>query len=300
MRILVTGGTGFVGKSLIPVLLAEGHEVVAIGRTRRLDDVPHPGLVQVSADTTHPGDWQGALKDVDAVVNMAGVSIFGRWNAAYKRQLADSRILTTRHVVEGLRGSSCATLISTSAVGFYGDRKNDILEETEPGGRDFLARLSQDWESEARKAEEIGIRTSVCRFGVVMGGGGGALEQMIRPFKLFTGGPIGNGKQWFSWIHMTDLLEAIRFLLERSDIHGVFNFCAPNPLRNQEVAEILGKLLHRPAILPTPAFALRLALGEFADTLLASHRVVPTALLRHGFRFRFPDLESALADLLRN
>jgi hypothetical protein len=298
MKICIAGGTGFVGKSLVPLLLSEGHQVIIIGRRHPQNSDKHPNITVLSADTTQPGIWQKALQDVDAVINLAGASIFNRWTESYKQKLHDSRIQTTRHIVEGLRGSACATLISASAVGFYGDRRDDILDEAEPGGHDFLARLSHDWESEALKAGSIGIRTSVCRFGVILGRDGGALEQMVRPFKLFAGGPMGSGQQWFSWIHMSDLTAGIRFILRDSTLSGPVNLCAPNPVRNKELAGILGQVMKRPAFFPAPAFALKLVLGEFASSLLASQRVIPSVLLRHGFRFTFPNMEAALKDLI--
>jgi uncharacterized protein len=296
MKILITGGTGFVGSYLTRQLLQDGHEVTVIGRSS-VPAVSSGGFHAISADTTQKGSWQHALKDVDAVINLAGMSIFQRWTRAYKQQIYDSRILTTRHVVEGMTGERPQILISTSAVGYYGSRGDDILTEAEPCGRDFLSRLGKDWEHEAFAAEKKNVRVVAARFGVVMGRSGGALKQMITPFKWGVGGPMGSGRQWFSWIHIADLLAGLMFMLENATIQGAVNLCSPNPVTSGELARTLGAVLGRPAVLPAPSFALRLILGEFAETLLASQRVIPEKLIASGFVFRFPELKDALTDL---
>ncbi|MBI5590481.1 MAG: TIGR01777 family protein [Deltaproteobacteria bacterium] len=299
MKILITGGTGFVGTFLTKQLLQNEHEVTVIGRS----SVPgvQPGHFHaISADTTRKGLWQDALKDVDAVINLAGMSIFHRWTPAYKRQIYDSRILTTRHVVEGMSGDRLQTLISTSAVGYYGSRGDDILSEAEPCGRDFLSQVGKDWEHEAFEAEKKNIRVVATRFGVVLGRSGGALKQMITPFKWFAGGPMGSGRQWFSWIHMSDLMAGMMYILENAKIQGPVNLCSPAPVTSGELARTLGAVLGRPAVIPAPSIALRLILGEFAETLLASQRAVPKKLLASGFVFRFPDLKGALTDLCQS
>ena len=296
MKFLITGGTGFVGSFLTKQLLQDEHEVTVIGRSSAL--LSRPGRFHaISADTTQKGSWQHALKDVDAVINLAGMSIFQRWTRAYKQQIYDSRILTTRHVVEGMTGERPQILISTSAVGYYGSRGDDILTEAEPCGRDFLSRLGKDWEHEAFEAEKKNVRVVVARFGVVMGRSGGALKQMITPFKWGVGGPMGSGRQWFSWIHIADLLAGLMFMLENATIQGAVNLCSPKPVTSGELARTLGAVLGRPAVLPAPSFALRLILGEFAETLLASQRVIPEKLIASGFVFNFPELKDALTDL---
>jgi len=236
---------------------------------------------------------------LDAVINLAGTSIFQRWTPASKQQIYDSRILTTRHVVEGLTADRPQTLISTSAVGHYGSRGGDILSESEPCGKDFLSRVGNDWEYEAFEAEKKNVRVVAARFGVVLGRSGGALKQMITPFKWFAGGPMGNGRQWFSWIHIDDLIAGLMFMLENAKVQGPVNLCSPAPVTSGELARTLGAVLGRPAVIPAPSFALRLILGEFADTLLASQRAIPEKLLASGFVFRFPDLKDALTDLCR-
>ena len=299
MKFLITGGTGFVGSFLTQQLLQNDHEVTVIGRSSA--PVIYSGHFHaISADTTRKGSWQDALKDADAVINLAGVSIFKRWTPAYKQQIYDSRILTTRHVVEGMPGDRPQTLISTSAVGYYGSRGDDILSEAEPCGRDFLSRVGKDWEHEAFEAEKKSIRVVAARFGVVLGRSGGALKQMQTPFKWFVGGPMGSGRQWFSWIHISDLMAGLMFMLENPKIQGPVNLCSPAPVTSGELARTLGAVLGRPAVIPAPSFALRLILGEFADTLLASQRAIPEKLLASGFVFRFSDLKDALTDLCQS
>jgi uncharacterized protein (TIGR01777 family) len=196
-----------------------------------------------------------------------------------------------------LTGDRPQTLISTSAVGYYGSRGDDILTEAEPSGTDFLSRVGRDWEHEAFEAEKKNVRVVAARFGVVLGRSGGALKQMITPFKWCVGGPMGSGRQWFSWIHIADLAAGLMFVLENAKIQGPVNLCSPAPVTSGELARTLGAVLGRPAVIPAPSMALRLILGEFADTLLASQRAVPEKLLASGFGFRFPALKDALTDL---
>jgi uncharacterized protein (TIGR01777 family) len=296
MKLLITGGTGFVGTFLTQHLLNSGHDVTVVVRSR-VPVVRSDRLHVVSGDTTRKGSWQDAIKDVDGVINLAGTSIFHRWSSAYKQQIYDSRILTTRHVVEGMTGERPQTLISTSAVGYYGSRGDDILTESEPCGRDFLSQVGRDWENEAFQAEKKHARVVTARFGVVLGRSGGALQQMITPFKLFVGGPMGNGKQWFSWIHILDLVAGILFMIETETLRGPVNLCSPMPVTSGELAKTLGSVLGRPAVIPTPSLALRLAFGEFAESLLSSQRAVPQKLIEAGFVFQFSELKTALTDL---
>ncbi len=297
MKIVIAGASGFVGSALTRLLLEAGHRVTGLGTSRA-----HPleGTARFTwriADTTRSGDWQTAVGDADAVVNLAGRTIFKRWSRAYKAQLVDSRILTTRNIVRAMTGENQA-LISTSAVGYYGSREEQTLTEISPPGTDFLARLSVDWEKAALDVEKRGIRVAIMRFGVVLDAGGGALAQMLPAFRMFAGGPLGRGRQWFSWIHMADLLSAVQFLLEREDAHGPYNFCAPGAVRQKDFARALGRVLGRPAVVPAPSLALRLMMGEMAGVLLASQRARPDRLIADGFTFRFADVGSALADLV--
>ena len=297
MNITVAGASGFVGKALTRRLLENGHTVTGLGTSRNHPLQTMPNFTWIRADTTRPGVWQAAVETADAVVNLAGRTIFKRWTRAYKSRIADSRLETTNNIVSAMTGSN-QTLISTSAVGYYGDRGDETLTEASSPGEDFLARLAVDWEQQALAGEQRGVRVAVLRFGVVLGAGGGALAQMLPAFRSFAGGPIGSGRQWFAWIHVADLLDAIQFLLENDQTRGPYNACSPGIVRQRDFARGLGKVLSRPALVPVPSLALRLMLGEMAGVLLASQRVRPERLLEDGFSFRFADIESALADLV--
>jgi uncharacterized protein (TIGR01777 family) len=279
------------------MLLDGGHLVTGLGTSAShpLQSAEH--FTWVSADTTLAGTWQAAVSQADAVVNLAGRTILKRWSRAHKAQIVDSRMLTTRNVVSAMRGED-KILISTSAVGYYGNRGDEVLGESSTPGTDFLARLSVDWEAAALDAEKRGVRVAIMRFGVVLGAGGGALAQMLPAFRMFAGGPLGSGRQWFSWIHMADLLAAIQFLLDHENTHGPYNFCAPGVVRQKDFARSLGAALGRPAVVPVPSPALRLMMGEVAGVLLASQKVRPDRLIADGFSFRFADVDSALADLV--
>jgi uncharacterized protein (TIGR01777 family) len=294
MKFFITGGLGFVGANLSDYLLDKGHAVIAVGRAANQNRITADRYQYISADTTQPGDWQEVLGDVDAVVNLAGKSIFKRWSKSYKKKIYDSRILTTRNVVDALPADQSVVLCSASGAGYYGNRGDDLLEEDEKAGNDFLASVSVDWEAEALKGTAKGIRPALMRFGVILGKDGGALAKMIPAFKFFLGGPIGSGNQWFPWMHLTDLMAAILFVCEHPQISGPLNFCAPNPVRNRELAKTLGHVLSRPAIMPTPAFMVRAALGEFGNVLLDSQRAIPAKLLNNGFEFQYPDIKSAI------
>ena len=294
MNIMVTGASGFVGSHLCESLLHLNHQVIGVGRTKRRNRISHPNYRFIVANTTRPGAWQQALAETDAVINLTGRSIFGRWTDAVKTEIRESRVQTTRHVVDALPQGKPVSLLNASGVGYYGSRGDEVLTENAPAGADFLARLSAEWEEEAFRAETKGARVVTMRFGVVLGLGGGAMAQMIPAFKSFVGGAIGSGRQWFPWIHRDDLSAAILFLLDNQGINGPVNMCSPNPVRNGDLAAALGKALNRPAVMPAPAFMIRILMGEFAEVLLASQRAVPEKLRQHGFSFRFPEIGPAV------
>jgi uncharacterized protein (TIGR01777 family) len=299
MNILVTGGLGFVGTQLSVRLLEKGHAVTVVDHAPEPRDYTPKQVTYVAADTTQEGPWQDVVAQQDAVVNLAGASIFGRWSKKYKKIIYDSRILTTRNVATAMAEGKDAILCSTSAVGYYGFHEDEVLSESDGPGDDFLASVCIDWEAEAQKAAEKGVRVVLTRFGIVLGKTGGALGQMIPAFKKFVGGPLGSGKQWFSWIHMEDLLQAFLYVLDHDAIQGPVNFCTPNPARNKELAKALGKVLSRPSFVKTPALPLRLALGEFGSVLLKGQRVLPAKLLEHEFEFRYPEIEKGLEALIK-
>lgn len=298
MKILITGGTGFVGGAVTRRLLEMGHGVTVIGSSRQCRLPGHDQLTYVSADTTRPGDWQRHIPEQDALINLTGRSVFNLWTESYKKSIYDSRILTTRHLVAALPENSEAVLLSTSAAGYYGDGGEAEKIETMGPGNDFLAQVCRDWEGEAQKAADKGVRVVLMRFGVVLGKGGGAMATMKLPFQFALGGPIGSGKQWFPWIHLQDLVSAIVFLLSAEECHGPFNFTAPQPVRQKDFARQLGAAYHRPALLPAPAFIMKLVLGEFGQSLLQGQKVVPRALGESGYLFTYPDLPSALREIV--
>ncbi|MEJ2102540.1 MAG: TIGR01777 family oxidoreductase [Desulfobacterales bacterium] len=298
MNIFITGGLGFVGRNLSTFLLQNGHRVTAVGVRKDPELIDHSDFRYISADTTQTGAWQQDLADQQVIVNLAGKSIFKRWTEKYKKQIMDSRILTTRNLVNALPSGSQIIFCSTSAVGYYGSRGDETLVEETPPGDDFLAEVGKNWEQEALQAQAKGIRVVLTRFGIVLDRGGGAMAKMIPAFRFFMGGPQGNGKQWFPWIHMHDLLSAYQFVIENSGVYGPVNFCAPQPVRNKELAAKLGSALHRPAFMPAPAFVIKLLLGEFGETLLNSQRAVPAKLEKFGFQFKYAEMDSALGEIV--
>jgi len=298
MKIFITGGTGFVGKTLAPALIRSGHEVCILTRSGK-GKGDSSGVSWVEGDPAQKGKWQETVGKHEVIINLAGASIFTRWTEEAKKKIRDSRILTTRNLMEAMEGGEVKAFFSTSAIGYYGFHGDENLTEDSPPGEDFLALLARDWEAEAKEAEKKGCRLVVTRFGIVLGEKGGALGQMIPLFQKYVGGPLGSGRQWFSWIHIDDLPRAFLFLLGHPEISGPVNFTAPNPVRNKELAQCLGRIMGRPAFLPAPGFMLKLVLGEFGSILLKGQRVLPGKLLQAGFSFSYPEIGRALRQVIR-
>jgi hypothetical protein len=301
MNILIAGGGGFIGSILIPALLHRGNEISVIVSPRRKQAALPRSVAVIEGDSAHPHFWHDIIDRHQVIINLAGSSIFRRWNRKVKETIYASRIHTTAHIVDALQACSPAKkhFFSSSGVGYYGYPMDKALNESSESGSSFLARLAVAWESEALKARQFGVRVVLCRFGIVMGANGGALTAMLPFFKYRCGGRWGSGRQWFSWIHAHDLARTVLFLLDHPDIDGPINITAPNPVTNHEMAQLLTKALNTQPLIPAiPGFLIKALLGEFSDVFLKGQRVVPQKLSDNGFQFRFPYLEGCLADLL--
>lgn len=296
--ILITGGTGFIGQELRELLLQEGHTLIVVTRSpEKYKDEAASNQQFISWDD----NLIDAVNRTDAIINLAGENIFGqRWTEEVKQRIYDSRIDTTRKLVEAMEkaDSKPEVFISASASGYYGDQGDQVVDEHHKAGDDFLARVCMDWETESQKASAFGVRVVNPRIGIVLEEGGGALGKMITPFQFFVGGPVGNGKQYMSWIHRTDLCRGLIYPIINEELKGAYNLCAPNPVTMNEFAETLGAVMNRPAIFRVPVFALKLLYGDAAKPITDSIRMQPQKLQIAGFEFGFEELEEALADII--
>ncbi|MBE9125897.1 MULTISPECIES: TIGR01777 family oxidoreductase [unclassified Coleofasciculus] len=300
MKVAVTGATGFVGSRLVERLLSQGHQPLILTRNRGTAAGLFPNVEIVAYTPTESGSWQQAIAGCDGVVNLAGEPIAeSRWTSEQKQEILNSRKLGTRKIVEAIAKAEPKprVLINASAIGYYGTSETATFDETSPSGNDFLAQVCQAWEAEAQNVKDAGVRLVILRLGIVLGNGG-ALAKMITPFNLFVGGPIGSGRQWFSWIHRDDLVSLILKALTQDDIEGVFNATAPNPVRMSEFCQKVGEVLNRPSWLPVPDFALEALLGEGAQVVLEGQQVVPKRTTSIGFDYQYPMVKSALVEIL--
>ena len=299
MKLIIAGGTGFIGTLLCDKLAQQGHTLTLLTRSTSPATVSS-NKKWITWNGESGGGWERAIDGADGVINLAGEPIAGkRWTQAQKEKIRSSRVNTTRALVGAISKANQKPkfLINGSAVGYYGPHGNEVLTEETGPGNDFLARVCIDWEEEAMKAERYGLRVLRLRTGLVLGKGGGALVKMIPPFKFFVGGPLGTGRQWIPWIHLEDEVGLMLFLLQNPNAQGAFNADAPNPVTMSEFCKTLGYVLHRPSWAPVPAFALRLLLGEMAEMLLTGQRVVPANALKLGYQFKYPALFGALQSL---
>jgi uncharacterized protein len=306
--IVLTGATGLIGSALFRRLKACGNEVIIFARNpeKARQQLPDAKKYVRWEALESEGEWQKELDGVDAVIHLAGVPVVARWSEDYKKQIYDSRVLSTRYLVGAIAKASKKpeVFISASAIGYYGNQGYgeavEALTEDAPAANDFLAKVCVDWEREALVAEKLGVRTVVVRIGIVLSTRGGILEKMMTPFRFFAGGPIGSGKQWVSWIHIDDEVEVFLFALERTDVRGVLNATAPEPVMMSTFASTLGKVMSRPSFFPVPKAALQVLFGDAVDVVAEGQRVVPKRLQSLGFAFKYPSLEPALKDLIEH
>jgi uncharacterized protein len=307
MRAIIAGGTGFIGSHLAKSLTASGDEVIVLSRNPGKHQGVLPQGVKVAEWDAQTGkNWSHWIDADTVIVNLAGEPIDGtgfipsRWTAERRRRILNSRLNAGQAMIDAIESATAKprALVQSSAVGYYGYHGDEVVTEDTPPGDDFVAQVAVQWEASTARAEEMGIRRPVIRTGLVLDPKDGVMPRLTLPFQLFAGGPMGSGKQWYSWIHITDEVDAIRFVMMEEGTNGPFNLTAPNPLPNKEFAKIMGHVMGRPSFLPVPALPMRAAMGEVADLALRGQRVIPERLLKSGYDFKFPQLEVALRDLL--
>ena len=302
MKILITGGTGFIGSHLLRKLSQQNLLIVLLTRgSARTSYLNNASLKYVHWDPLTRGEWMNEVSGNDVVINLIGKNLFEqRWNNNVKKDILNSRIIPTSLLIDaiGLADRKPKLFISASAVGFYGSRGDETITEESSKGNDFLSDVVKQWEDAAYKAEQFGVRVATPRIGLVMEKRGGMIGKMILPFRLFAGGPIGSGKQFLPWVHMDDVVRGLLFPIENEQFHGIYNLVSPNPVRMNEFSKTFGSVLHRPSWMPVPDLALKILYGEGADAILSGQKVLAKKLLSSGFTFSFPDLDSALRNIL--
>ena len=303
MKIIIGAGTGLIGQALSASLVSDGHTVVVLSRDPQKYTGRIPEGVQLIAwDGVSQGAWSSHVDGADVVLNLAGENLSaGRWTAERKHRILESRTKPGQALTVAIRQAAekPKTFVQTSAVGYYGITGDEIITEESPPGTDFLAEVTQAWENSSFGVEALGVRRVIVRTGVVLSADGGVLSRLLMPFKFYAGGRIGSGKQWFPWIHIADEIAAIRFLIDQPKARGVYNLSAPNPVTNQQLASALGKTLGRPAILPAPAFAIKILFGEMSIIVLEGQREIPKKLMEAGYQFKYETIDAALSDLLK-
>ncbi len=303
-RIIITGATGSIGKKLCNELIKNGNDITVFTRNPIKAKSALKGASEyIYWNYENIDEWKSYINESYAVIHLAGSSIAGkRWNANYKKLIYESRIISTRNLVNAIEeiNHKPTVFISSSAVGYYGNAGNEKLTENSKNGNDFLSKVCNDWELEAAKVEKFNIRRVSIRTGIVLDKGSGALKKMLLPYKLFLGGPLGTGKQWFPWIHIDDLINIYLYALNNSSIDGAINASSPNPVTMKDFSKRLGKILHRPYFFNVPLLVLKIAFGEAAESIVASQRVFPEKLLISGFKFKFDMIEESLKDLLKS
>lgn len=307
MKIIIAGGSGLIGRALTASLSRDGHEVIILSRSPEIVKVLPNGASAIAWDGRSVSSWADEVDGADAIVNLAGANLKGdgliptRWTTKRKKILHESRIQASSALIEAVRSADNrpAVFVQSSAIGYYGPHADEALNENFPPGSDYLARLCVDWEASSQPIEDLGVRRVVARTGLALSTKGGSFPLLLLPFKFFLGNYFGTGRQFYSWIHMADLISAFLFFLENEKASGFFNLTAPNLVTNRDFAYALGRILRRPSFFPVPGFLMKLALGELSTVLLDGQRVLPEHLLSQGFSFRFPKLDLALRDLLK-
>lgn len=306
MRILITGGTGLIGKALVRELLDHGHEPIVLSRNPSRHESKIKGVQFAEWDAQTTRGWGHLVNEVEGIVNLAGENLAGsgffpaRWTNERKERILQSRLQAGQALVAAIEQArhKPQVLIQSSAIGYYGVRADEIISEEDRAGDDFIAQTGVQWEASTEAVEAQGVRRAVIRTGIVLDENDGALMRLLLPYRLFIGGPFGNGRQWYSWIHLADEVASIRFLIENEQARGAFNLTAPNPLTNADFGKALGRVMRRPSLVPLPGFVFRLMFGEVATVVLDGQRVLPQRLLDLGFEFQYPEVEAAFRNIL--